>query len=73
VFGQRLAALAAGIAILITATGAVLWIFSAMLGMELGLEPLAHGLRLTGAVSVLAAVAVIAVAGGVLFARHDLN
>jgi hypothetical protein len=44
-----------------------------MLGMELGLEPLAHGLRLTGAVSVLAAVAVIAVAGGVLFARHDLN
>jgi ABC-2 type transport system permease protein len=146
VFGQRLAALAAGIAILITATGAVLWIFSAMLGMGLGLgaiasaaaalgifglfagavaiavgaatgrpavargvaalavvasylinalaqvtsalrparpisphylvlgnEPLAHGLRLTGAVSVLAAVAVIAAAGGILFARRDLN
>jgi len=146
VFGQRLAALAAGIAIVITAAGAALWIFSAMLGMGLGLgaiasaaaalglfglfaggvaiavgaatgkpavargvaalavvasylisalaqvtsalrpvrpispyylvlgnEPLAHGLRLTGAVSVLAAVAVIAVAGGVLFARRDLS
>jgi ABC-2 type transport system permease protein len=146
VFGQRVAALAAGIAIVITAAGAALWIFSAMLGMGLGLgaiasaaaalgifglfagsvaiavgaatgrpavargvaalavvasylisalaqvtsalrpvrpispyylvlgnEPLAHGLRLTGAVSVLAAVAVIAVAGGVLFARRDLS
>jgi len=146
VFGQRLAALAAGIAIVITAAGAALWIFSAMLGMGLGLgaiasaaaalglfglfagavaiavgaaigrpavargvaalavvasylisalaqvtsalrpvrpispyylvlgnEPLARGLRLTGAVSVLAAVAVIAVAGGVLFARRDLS
>ena len=146
VFGQRLAALAAGIAIVITAAGAALWIFSALLGMGLGLgaiasaaaalglfglfaggvaiavgaatgkpavargvaalavvasylisalaqvtstlrpvrpispyylvlgnEPLAHGLRLTGAVSVLAAVAAITVAGGVLFARRDLN
>jgi hypothetical protein len=41
--------------------------------LVLGNEPLAHGLRLTGAVSVLAAVAVIAVAGGILFARRDLN
>jgi ABC-2 type transport system permease protein len=41
--------------------------------LVLGNEPLAHGLRLTGAVSVLAAVAVIAVAGGVLFARRDLS
>jgi len=146
VFGQRLAALAAGIAIVITAAGAALWIFSAMLGMGLGLgaiasaaaalgifglfagsvaiavgaaigrpavargvavlavvasylinalaqvtsalrparpispyylvlgnEPLAHGLRLTGAVSVLAAEAVITVAGGVLFTRRDLS
>jgi len=146
VFGQRLAALAAGIAVLVIATGAALWIFSAMLRMGLGLgaiasaagalgifglfagsvaiavgaatgspavargvaaltvvasylinalaqvtstlrpvrpvspyylvlgnEPLAHGLRLAGAVSVLAAVAAIAVAGGVLFARRDLN
>jgi beta-exotoxin I transport system permease protein len=146
VFGQRFAALAAGIAILITATGVVLWIFSAMLEMGLGLgaiasaaaalgifglfagavaiavgaatgspavargvaalavvasylinalaqvtsalrparpispyylvlgnEPLAHGLQLTGAVSVLAAVAAIAAAGAILFARRDLN
>jgi ABC-2 type transport system permease protein len=41
--------------------------------LMLGNEPLAHGLRLTGAVSVLAAVAVIAAAGGILFARRDLN
>ena len=146
VFGQRFAALVAGIAALVIATGAVLWIFSAMLDMRLGLgaiasaaaalgifglfagavaiavgaatgspavargvaalvvvasylinalaqvtsalrparpispyylvlgnEPLAHGLRLTGAVSVLAAVAAIAAAGGILFARRDLN
>ena len=145
-FTQRLAALAAGIAILAIATGAALWAFSAMLDMGLSLgaiaaaaaalgifalfaggvaiavgaatgspalargvaalaavasylinalaqvtsalrparpfspyylvlgnEPLAHGLRLTGAVSVLAAVAVIAAAGGILFARRDLS
>ena len=41
--------------------------------LVLGNEPLAHGLRLIGVVSVLAAVAVIAVAGGILFARRDLN
>jgi beta-exotoxin I transport system permease protein len=146
VFGQRFAALAAGIAILMIATGAALWLFSALLDMGIGLgaiasasaalgifglfagavaiavgaatgspaaargvaalavvasylinalaqvtsalrpvrpispyylvlgnEPLAHGLRLTGAVSVLAAVTVIAVGGGILFARRDLN
>jgi ABC-2 type transport system permease protein len=146
VFAQRLAALAIGIVALAIATGAALWVFSAMLDMGLGLgaiasaatalgifglfagavafsvgaatgspavargaaalvavasylvnalaqltsvlrsarpispyylvlgnEPLAHGLRLTGAVSVLAAVTVIAVAGGILFARRDLT
>jgi ABC-2 type transport system permease protein len=41
--------------------------------LVLGNEPLTHGLRLTGAVSVLAAVAVIAAAGGILFARRDLS
>lgn len=41
--------------------------------LVLGNEPLAHGLRLIGVVSVLAAVAAIAVAGGILFARRDLN
>jgi ABC-2 type transport system permease protein len=41
--------------------------------LVLGNEPLAHGLPLAGSVSVLAAVAAIAVAGGVLFARRDLN
>ena len=39
----------------------------------LGNEPLAHGLRLVGAVSVLAAVAAIAAAGGILFALRDLS
>lgn len=146
VFAQRLAALAAGITALAVATGAALWIFSALLDMGLGLraiasaaaalgifglfagavaiavgaatgspaaargvaalaavasylvnalaqvtsalrparplspyylvlgnEPLAHGLWLAGAVSVLAAVIVIAAAGGILFARRDLN
>ena len=146
VFVQRFAALVIGIATLIIATGVVLWIFSVVLGMGLGLdaiasaaaalgifglfagavaiavgaatgspavargvaalavvasylinalaqvtstlrparpispyylvlgnEPLAHGLRLTGAVSVLVAAAVIAAAGGILFARRDLN
>ena len=145
-FAQRLAALVTGIAALAIATGAALWVFSAVLDMGLGLgviasaaaalgifglfagavaiavgaatgsaavargmaalvavasylinalaqvtsalrparpispyylvlgnEPLAHGLRLTGAVSVLAAVAVIAAAGGILFARRDLS
>jgi ABC-2 type transport system permease protein len=146
VFRQRFAALVAGIATLVIATGAVLWIFSAMLDMGLGLgaiasaaaalgifglfagttaiavgaatgspaaargvaalavvasylinalaqvtstlrparpispyylvlgnEPLAHGLRLIGVVSVLAAVAAIAAAGGILFTRRDLS
>jgi ABC-2 type transport system permease protein len=41
--------------------------------LVLGNEPLAHGLRLAGAVSVLAAVAAIAAAGGILFARRDLS
>jgi beta-exotoxin I transport system permease protein len=143
---QRFTALVAGIATLMTATGAALWIFSALLGMGLGLgaiasgaaalgifglftgtvalavgaatgsaavargvaalaavasylinalaqvtsalrparpvspyylvlgnEPLAHGLQLAGAVSVLVAVAVIIAAGGILFARRDLS
>ena len=146
VFGERLAALAAGVVIVVIAVGAALWVFSALLGMGLALsaiasaaaalgifglfagtvaiaagaatgsaavarglaalvvvasylinalaqvtsalrlarpispyylvlgnEPLAHGLRLTGAVSVLAAVAAIAVAGCILFVRRDLN
>ena len=41
--------------------------------LVLGNEPLAHGLRLIGAVSVLAAVAVLLVAGGIRFARRDLG
>jgi len=41
--------------------------------LVLGNEPLAHGLRLVGAVSVLAAVAAIAAAGGILFALRDLS
>jgi beta-exotoxin I transport system permease protein len=146
VFGQRCAALAAGIAALMIAAGAALWIFSALLGMGLGPgaiasaaaalgifglfagavaiavgaatgspavargaaalavaasylinalaqltstlrparpispyylvlgnEPLARGLQLTGAVPVLAAAAAIAAAGGIMFARRDLN
>ena len=118
VFTERCAGLVIGITILMIATGAALWIFSALLGMGLGVgaiasgaaglpvaavasylinalaqitsvirparpvspyylvlgnEPLAHGLRLIGAVSVLAAVAVLAVAGGILFARRDLS
>jgi ABC-2 type transport system permease protein len=146
VFGERFAALAAGVAIVVIAAGAALWVFSALLGMGLALgaiasaaaalgifglfagavaiaagaatgsaavarglaalvvvasylinalaqvtsalrparpispyylvlgnEPLAHGLRLIGAVSVLAAVAAIAVAGCILFVRRDLN
>ena len=145
-FGQRFTALLTGIAALMLTTAAALWIFSAVLGMRLGLgaiasaaaalgifglfggavaiavgaatgrpaaargvaalvvvasylinalaqvtsalrparplspyylvlgnEPLAHGLRLVGAVSVLAAVAAIAAAGGILFALRDLS
>lgn len=41
--------------------------------LVLGNEPLVHGLRLVGVVSVIAAVAVIAAAGGILFARRDLS
>ncbi len=146
VFSERFAALAAGVAIVVIAAGAALWVFSALLGMGLALgaiasaaaalgifglfagavaiaagaatgsapvarglaalvvvasylinalaqvtsalrparpispyylvfgnEPLAHGLRLAGAVSVLATVAVIVAAGGIAFARRDLN
>ena len=146
VFTQRLAALVAGILTLMIATGATLWIFSALLGMDLGLgaiasaaaalgilgtfagttalsagaatgsaaaarglaalvtvasylinalaqvtpalrparpvspyylvlgnEPLAHGLRPTGALAVLGVTAVLAAAGGILFARRDLT
>src|SRR6516164_6864374 len=40
--------------------------------LVLGNEPLAHALRVVGAVSVLAAVAAIAAAGGILFTRRDL-
>ena len=145
-FGQRFTALLTGIAALMLTTAAALWIFSAVLGMRLGLgaiasaaaalgifglfagavaiavgaatgspaaargvaalvvvasylinalaqvtsalrparpispyylvlgnDPMAHGLRLVGAGSVLAAVAAIAAAGGILFARRDLS
>ena len=41
--------------------------------LVLGYEPLAHGLRLVGAVSVLTAAAAAAAVGGVLFARRDLS
>ena len=146
VFTQRLAALVAGILTLMIATGATLWIFSALLGMDLGLgaiasaaaalgifgtfagttalsagaaagsaaaarglaalvtvasylinalaqvtpalrparpvspyylvlgnEPLAHGLRPAGALAILGVTAVLAAAGGILFARRDLT
>ena len=145
-FGQRFTALLTGIAALMLTTAAALWIFSAVLGMRLGLgaiasaaaalgifglfagavaiavgaatgrpaaargvaalvavasylinalaqvtsalrparplspyylvlgnEPMAHGLRLVGAVSVLAAVTAIAAAGVILFTRRDLT
>jgi len=39
----------------------------------LGNEPLAHGLRLLGAVSVLAAAAALVGCGAILFARRDLG
>jgi len=41
--------------------------------LVLGNEPLAHGLRLLGAVSVLAAAAALVLAGGILFTRRDLG
>ena len=41
--------------------------------LVLGNEPLAHGLRLAGAVSVLAAAAAITAAASILFARRDLR
>ena len=41
--------------------------------LVLGNEPLVHGLRLIGAVAVLAAVAAITAMGGILFARRDLR
>jgi len=41
--------------------------------LVLGNEPLAHGLRLIGAVSVLGVAVILAVAGGILFARRDLS
>jgi hypothetical protein len=39
----------------------------------LGNEPLAHGLWPAGALAVLGVAAVLAVAGGVVFARRDLT
>jgi hypothetical protein len=36
-------------------------------------EPLAHGLRLLCALSVVDVAAVLVTCGGVLFARHDLG
>ena len=41
--------------------------------LVLGNEPLAHGLRLAGAVSVLGAVVVLVAVGGIIFARRDLS
>ena len=41
--------------------------------LVLGNEPLDHGLRLVGAVSVLAVAAAIVAVGGILFARRDLS
>jgi ABC-2 type transport system permease protein len=41
--------------------------------LVLGNEPLAHGLRPAGALAVLGVAAVLAVAGGVVFARRDLT
>ena len=39
----------------------------------LGNEPLAHGLRVTGALAVLAVAVVLILCGGILFARRDLR
>jgi len=39
----------------------------------LGNEPLAHGLRVTGALAVLAVAVVLILCGGILFARRDLH
>ena len=41
--------------------------------LVLGNEPLAHGLWPAGALAVLGVAAVLAVAGGVVFARRDLT
>jgi ABC-2 type transport system permease protein len=41
--------------------------------LVLGNEPLAHGLRLMGAASVLAVAAALVTCGGILFARRDLG
>jgi ABC-2 type transport system permease protein len=41
--------------------------------LVLGNEPLAHGLRLAGAVSVLAVTVVLVIAGGMVFTRRDLG
>ncbi len=41
--------------------------------LVLGNEPLAHGLRLVGAVSVLAAATALLAVGGILFAHRDLS
>lgn len=41
--------------------------------LVLGNEPLAHGLHLIGAVSVLGIAVLLAVAGGILFTRRDLS
>jgi len=41
--------------------------------LVLGNEPLAHGLRMAGAVSVLAVAVALVIGGGVLFARRDLG
>jgi ABC-2 type transport system permease protein len=41
--------------------------------LVLGNEPLAHGLRVAGAVSVLAVAVALVIGGGVLFARRDLG
>lgn len=41
--------------------------------LVLGNEPLAHGLRMAGSVSVLAVAVALVIGGGVLFARRDLG
>lgn len=72
VYAQRLAALVAGIATLAIATGAALWVFSAMLDMGLGLGAIASAAAALGVFGLFAgavAIAVGAAAGKAALAR----
>ena len=61
VFTQRLAAMVIGILTVMTATGATLWIFSALLGMGLGIGAIASGAVALGIFGLFAGTAAISV------------